>query len=222
MGDRDRQGFIIKTYSLIVIMLVFTTVWCFLSFNNVEYIKFFMSNIWLYWLSFIIVIGISVGMACHYRKFQRAPLNYILLSTYTVAHAYLISVIIQFYKVDTIIQAAAATAGMFVVLTGYACWTKGDMTKKGGLICTICECIFWLIIFQFIWGPVTRFMYMVICFAIICLLGVFIVHDTQMIVGGKNRKFQLDHNDYVIGAIIIYSDIVTAFIYILSLFGGGN
>lgn len=111
---------------------------------------------------------------------------------------------------------------MFVVLTGYACYTKGDMTKKGGLICTICECLFWLVLFSFFWGPVSNTLYMIICFIIICVIGVFIVHDTQMIVGGTNRKFQLDHNDYVIGAIIIYSDVLAAFMFILQLFSGGG
>jgi FtsH-binding integral membrane protein len=170
-------------------MIAITALFSGISYRSEGFLTFFMNNIWLYYVSLVVVIGISVGMACHYRKFQKAPGNYILLSIYTIAHSYLIAVIIQFYKVETIAQAAAATGGMFVVLTGYACFTKGDMTKKGGLICTICECIFWIIIFQFVWGPVNKFLYMIICFAIICLLGVFIVHDTQMIVGGTNRKF---------------------------------
>ena len=46
-------------------------------------------------------------------------------------------------------------------------------------------------------------------------MAMFIVHDTQLIVGGQNQKFRLDHNDYVIGAIIIYSDILTMFIYMM-------
>ena len=34
MGDRDRQGFVIKTYSLICTMLAFTTAWCIYTGNN--------------------------------------------------------------------------------------------------------------------------------------------------------------------------------------------
>jgi len=86
-------------------------------------------------------------MACKYKTFQKAPHSYILLLAYTVTHSYLIAVIILFYKIDTIYQAAAATGGIFVVLTGYAIFTKGDMTKKGGFICGACNCLLWLIIF---------------------------------------------------------------------------
>ena len=100
----------------------------------------------------------------------------------------MISVIILYYKVDTIYQAAAATGGMFIGLTVYAVFTKGDMTKKGGFLITCCECAFWLILFQFVFGT-NRFLYLIFVLFIICLLSVFIVYDTQMIVGGTSRKF---------------------------------
>lgn len=54
---------------------------------------------------------------------------------------------------------------------------------------------------------------------IIVLLSVYIVWDTQMIVGGKHKKYQLSLDDYVIAAMILYSDIITIFLYILQLFG---
>ena len=50
------------------------------------------------------------------------------------------------------------------------------------------------------------------------LFSAFIVHDTQLIVGGKKRQF--DTNDYVLGAMSLYMDIVNLFLaYLLRLFG---
>ena len=40
--------------------------------------------------------------------------------------------------------------------------------------------------------------------------------------GGEGKYGQLDLDDYCIGALIIYSDIVTMFLYILQIFGGGG
>jgi FtsH-binding integral membrane protein len=50
------------------------------------------------------------------------------------------------------------------------------------------------------------------------LFSAYLVFDTQMILGGKNRmQFSLD--DYVPAAISLYLDIVSLFIYLLQLFG---
>jgi FtsH-binding integral membrane protein len=38
--------------------------------------------------------------------------------------------------------------------------------------------------------------------------------------GGKRYEIEID--DYILGAVILYSDIVTIFLYLLSLFGGNN
>ncbi len=38
--------------------------------------------------------------------------------------------------------------------------------------------------------------------------------------GGKRYEIEID--DYILGAVILYSDIVTIILYLLSLFGGNN
>jgi len=49
------------------------------------------------------------------------------------------------------------------------------------------------------------------------LFSAFIVHDTQLVVGGKRRE--LATSDYVLGAMTLYLDIVNLFLYLLRLFG---
>jgi FtsH-binding integral membrane protein len=127
MGDKDRQGFVIKVYSLILIMLGVTGLWCYLTFNTQGIKDFVLGNIWLYYVTLVIVIGISCSLPYKYNQLKKAPFSFIMLSIYTLTHAYLIAVLILFYKVETIYQAAATTAGMFVALTAYAVYVKGDM-----------------------------------------------------------------------------------------------
>ena len=50
------------------------------------------------------------------------------------------------------------------------------------------------------------------------LFSVYLIFDTQMIIGGK-RDYELSVDDYVPAAISLYIDIVQLFIYILQLFG---
>lgn len=220
-GDRDRQKFIIKVYSLITIMLVWTVALCYFVSSNSSALAFVFNNIWLFYVCLIGFIAVSIGMSCHYKKCRKVPLNYALLVLYTLFHSYVVAAIIPHYKVEAAIYAAVATLFMFIGLTAYACFTKTDMTKMGGLLSSMMMMVFVFLIFQFVIGYSKGF-HLFITLAIICLMSVWIVYDTQIIVGGKHRKYQLDLDDYVLGAIIIYSDILTIFLYVLSLFGGGN
>ena len=47
--------------------------------------------------------------------------------------------------------------------------------------------------------------------------GLFLLIDTQLIVGGKRHELSID--DYVIGALILYMDIIYIFVYMLKLLG---
>jgi len=44
--------------------------------------------------------------------------------------------------------------------------------------------------------------------------------DTQMVIGG--RKYQLSEEDYIVGALILYTDVATMFLVILSFFSYSN
>lgn len=48
----------------------------------------------------------------------------------------------------------------------------------------------------------------------------FLVFDTQMVVGGNKRRYQLSPEEYIYGALQLYVDVVNLFIIILGLVGG--
>jgi FtsH-binding integral membrane protein len=50
------------------------------------------------------------------------------------------------------------------------------------------------------------------------LAGILLIIDTQMIVGGE-RSFQISMDDYVLGALVLYVDIIRLFLYILRAMG---
>ena len=52
------------------------------------------------------------------------------------------------------------------------------------------------------------------------LFGMFLVYDTQMVMGG--RKYELSPEEYIYGALQLYLDVVYLFIIILSFFGGSK
>jgi len=52
------------------------------------------------------------------------------------------------------------------------------------------------------------------------LYGLYLVIDTRIICGKeKHNGISIDHDDYVIAALMLYLDIIMMFIYILQLLG---
>ena len=200
-------------------MLVWTAALCLYTKSNKDVQQWIFSNMWLWYLCLVAFMCISCGMMCHYKKIRKVPLNYALLGMYTITYSYVIAAIIPLYRAEAAVYAAVATFLMFIGLTAYACLTKNDMTKMGGLLSTVCMMVFCFILFQFIIGY-NKILHLVFVIVIILITSMWIIHDTQLIVGGKHHRYQLELDDYVIGAMIIYSDIMTIFLYILQLFGG--
>ena len=49
------------------------------------------------------------------------------------------------------------------------------------------------------------------------LFGIYLIFDTQLIMG--KGKYKLSIDDYIAGALILYADIITIFLYILAMCG---
>ena len=49
------------------------------------------------------------------------------------------------------------------------------------------------------------------------IYSIYILIDTQLILGGKNKELTMD--DYVLGSVILYVDIISLFLKILQILG---
>lgn len=95
----------------------------------------------------------------------------------------------------------------------YAIFTPSDFTIKWGIIIVIFVAMLMLGIFSlFIWSPFLDNLY---CSLGVLVFGIYLVIDTQMIVGGKRLEISMD--DYVVGALILYLDIIQIFLYLLEI-----
>ncbi len=110
-------------------------------------------------------------------------------------------------------MAAAMTLAVTLSLTIYALTTKTDFTMCGGFLFFAAMLFLMFGLFYFIYpGRVMSNLY---CVGGVLLYGFYLVYDTQLIAGGKRYELSLD--DYVIGALMLYIDIIQMFLYILQL-----
>lgn len=54
----------------------------------------------------------------------------------------------------------------------------------------------------------------------VLVIDFYLMYDIQLISGG--RAHELSKDEYIIAAILVYTDIVNMFIYLLALFGSNN
>lgn len=111
--------------------------------------------------------------------------------------------------------AAILTSVMVVSLTVYAWTTELDYTKllpymfmASIVLITASVCA------AFVRVPL---LHLVISAITVVFFGVYLIVDTQLILDGTYHSLELD--DYVLGAVFLYIDIITIFVEILKVAG---
>jgi FtsH-binding integral membrane protein len=150
------------------------------------------------------------------------PANYFILFGFTVCEGFLLGIISSVYDTSAVLIAGLITVAVTVSLIGFAVQTKFDFTGMGGYaLCFLVVFILAGIVRIFVCKPGTCDTFEVIYAAIGALLFSFLlVYHTQLIVGGEDRRYQFQNNDYVIAALSLYLDIINLFTFILRLVGG--
>lgn len=221
-----RRGFIKKVYLILMTQLLVTFGFvCVFSF--VTPIK-----VWLrtspggsifYYVSYATFLVTYFVLVCIPSVRRKHPGNFICLGVFTLAFSYMVGTISSFYDTNSVLVAAGITAAVCLSISLFAIQTKIDFTMCSGLLFALCMV---LIFFGFsciivyatigynrildcVWGGLAALVF-----------SLFLVYDTQMIVGG--RKHELDPEEYVYGALQLYIDVVYLFLIILSLFGNKN
>eukprot|EP00331_Platyophrya_macrostoma_P026712 CAMPEP_0176445938 /NCGR_PEP_ID=MMETSP0127-20121128/24023_1 /TAXON_ID=938130 /ORGANISM="Platyophrya macrostoma, Strain WH" /LENGTH=186 /DNA_ID=CAMNT_0017831867 /DNA_START=108 /DNA_END=668 /DNA_ORIENTATION=+ len=149
---------------------------------------------------------------------RTVPTNYITLSVFTFSLSYIVAAICAMYTQEgfsyIVFEAAAITAAMTFGLTLYACTTKNDITYTGAALFIFSIGLLMLLIFGIFFVRVKWF-YTLIVVCIVILYGFYLVYDTQLIIGG--HSYQLTVDDYIIGAMMLYIDIIILFLRLLQL-----
>ncbi|CAD8108355.1 unnamed protein product [Paramecium sonneborni] len=221
-----RAGFIAKVYAIMSFQLAITFLLILASYyfqnvrnliivinpESVQYTPFTI-------FCFFIALVVEIAIFCCRKVSRRVPLNYILLIIFTLCFSTLVAapciVCFQLLSngVQLVIIAAAITLIITVLLTTYAWQTKTDYSASGQFcfilsISLLMMCIIGLFI-RNIWFQ------LFICTVSIIIYGGYIIYDTQLIVGNHSNYLTVD--DYIIGAMLLYIDIVILFLRILEI-----
>ena len=209
----ERIGFIKKVYGLLSAELLFTVLFVMLPVFSEGTRNFMRTQWWLYIVMGCVLLITMLVLFCSRKIARTVPDNYIVLSIFTGSFAYCVAAITAFCDPYTVLAAMVVTAAVVLTLTVYAFTTKRDFTYGSGLLMMICLSLIMSVFLIFVWRqPASYSIYLVL---IIMLYGLFLIHDTQLIMGG--RRYRLEIDEYVFASVLLYTDIIYMFLKILEL-----
>jgi FtsH-binding integral membrane protein len=210
-----RLGFIRKVYGIISFQLLITTIVVYFSIYNHFLSSFMVSYPGFVYLFFFGALFTEIPIICCPSVASKVPLNYVLLLIFTLCESYLVAYITLFYEPLSVLMCAGITLALVIGLTLYAIFTKTDMTLWGGGIACLAIIFFILSIIGIFYRSLF-YQTLLNCCGLF-LFSIYLMYDVQLVIG-KNKKL-ISTDQYIIGAMMIYIDIISIFIKILLLFG---
>lgn len=214
-----RHGFVCKVFGILFVQLLVTcaVAWPFVS-NSEWALKILEDNPWMLWVAILSPFVVLIAFFCKPSLARTFPQNYILLAVFTAFEGICVGVTCAQYKTASVLGVAGITCIVAFGLMLFAMQTKYDFTGMGPyLFVALIVLTVFMFIFAFI--PVSNTTHKIIAGCGALIFSMYIVYDTQLIVGGKHHSGQFEVDDYVIAAINIYLDILNLFLFLLQLFG---
>lgn len=212
--EHDNSGFIRKVYGILCIQLAFTAIVTGIFMYIDGYPEWISENMWLLWVTLAIQIIILSMLICFRRFSRRVPSNYILLGIFTLSEGILVGTFAALIDHTVILIAAIMTLGVTLTLTAYAFYTKKDYSACNGFMFMILVgSLIYGVFLGVFWG--SRAWEITYCLAFIFIYSGYIVIDTQNLIGGG--KYGLSLDDYVVGSLYLYLDIMGLFLYLARL-----
>ncbi|XP_005949293.1 protein lifeguard 1 [Haplochromis burtoni] len=212
-----RRGFIRKVYLTLMIQLLVTVgiICAFLYWDTLR--KWAWNNYWFTYTMMAVVLVLIVALSCCDSLRRRVPLNFIALGLFTVAEGLMLASVAAYFNAEAVMWAVGATAFVSLSLSLFAMQSKWDFTTASGCLWVL----IWTLFSFALLCAILRSQYVYIVYACLgtLLFSLYLVFDTQMILGGKHRKYQVSPEEYIFAALNLYLDVVTLFLFLLQLIG---
>ena len=213
--QKIRRDFIRKVYGIILFQLLITTGVIYFSITSKFFYQFILSNPSMLYLCIIGVLLTEIPILCCQSVAQKVPLNYILLLIFTLCESYIMAYTTSYYEPLSVLICAALTLAIVIGLTLYATFTKNDITICGGALVSLSMIMLFLSIIGIFYT--SAFYQTLVNSCGVFLFSLYLIYDIQLVIGKKKNLISTDN--YIVGALMIYIDIVSIFIKILMLFG---
>lgn len=170
----------------------------------------------LYIVSYVIFFITYFAIACCESVRRKSPGNLIAMAIFTLSLSVWVSSIAIYHDVYWVFMAIGITAALVLGLTLFSFQTKIDFTGIGMYLFGACWILFLFGILAAVFlsqqWPIIHTVYSGL---MALLFSMFLIYDTQQILGGK--KYQISPEEHVYASIQLYIDVVYIFLSILQM-----
>lgn len=176
---------------------------------------FLLRNFWIAIVGAVAAFVLQLVLVCVPNLARKVPANFILMTLITLCYALVLSCAAAASSRNAFLIAIGSTFVVVVGLMIFACQTKYDFTGCGTylFVAILCLMIFGFLCIFFS-NHILHLVYSSIATLLFCML---LVYDTQLVVGGKHRRYQYSVDDYIFAALTLYIDIIIIFMNILAI-----
>lgn len=154
-----------------------------------------------------------IVLVCFRKPARKVPINYLLLFAFTFFESMMVATISSFYDAKSVMLMAGIALVLFATMATVACFTsRKPETLSMMMWCCFTISITCLILVIFFSN---RWVVTVVSGIMLVIACVYVMIDIDLI----TEKHGLDTDEYIIGALFLYMDLVMIFMYLLSLFG---
>ena len=213
----DQMKFVRKVYAILACQLSLTAGFILIVQTSDSTRKFCQTNIALNWVMFSVsIISMYALVYCFSRK---VPHNYILLFLFTASETYMIGGLTAFYDQQVVIMAGLCTALVTISLTIYAMRTKVKIEVFMAMAFVVYLAMLPIIIIG--WAIGMRALWVLYNVLGLIFYSLYLIIDTSLITGNMKSSggVAISLDDYILGAMILYIDIIMIFLYLLRIFG---
>lgn len=232
----SRNSFIARVYSILAVQLIVTAISCFMF--GLHPLLSSISQLSRHGqpspLASIPLIGILASTVAWFRVCsspearRKSPNKWWWLGIFTLGEALSVGFLSSFYKFRSVVTAMGATAVASLAVSLYTIHQKNpnrDLSQIGASLSSWAVILLVYLLVGLCQGtgilpkgfiPYSDMVYS--GFAAL-LFSAFLAHHTKLIVAGKHSKYRMNDQDYVYGAMALYSDVINIFLNILQLIG---
>ena len=166
-------------------------------------------------LSFLVLF---LCLACCRDLSKKVPYNYIFLLAITLCEAISCSIAASIYSFQIVALSLLLTIVTTLAITFYACTTKTDFS--------LCRMGLYVLFSQmFVIGLIAvlfriKALYTFYTFGMTFMVGIYLVYDTQLILGKLGMGYSVD--DYIFATLEIYMDIIRLCLLILRILANSS
>lgn len=211
-----RNGFIRKVYSILSVQLIITFGAVFLF--QIPSLKLFifknksLAGNTLVFCS-LAFLTLFLVLVCNRNLSRTVPYNYYILFAITLCESLVCGIVSSLYSFQIVATALALTIISTLAITFYACTTKTNFSYYRMGMFIVFSQIFMIGLIASLFR--LQALYALYTFLMTIMIGIYLVYDTQLIMGKFGVGYSVD--DYIFATLEIYMDIIRLFLLILRI-----